>query len=1081
MDFSFGNLLAIAIVLIILIIYRQIDRNNRSLEKVKRFSDKIKGELAGTVEEKTAEMKNLAIELQVNMKAGKEILKRVREVEDGLQERAQGIDEIRKKITGYDHALEELVGMTARVDENLKRIHTESLFVDKVGKRITTASQRVQKIEQDVGRLEEKFRQENQKGIQALRNEISRDTQQRVRGIAQTVAASESKIKDFSVYVTRLEARGEEMQSEILDSLQKSFERLELDAKAKHSGLLNQFVTSLNKLLGEADARGKALKKSYSEALASFEKRLVQTVKKGEALEGKVFENLKALIANNTEEIEGQLENMHKQVDGMTAFRQQLDNQIGSLMKDSERVKEESLQSLAKAAEQMQVTALQSVEEKLEGYARDIEYKFQKLETANLDIEAMEKNLQDLIQKTSSKVRDEFALFSDTFTEERNSERERIQGEFAELQAGVKELEEGLSELKSKAYENVSSRLQVFEEDFFKDLRDRNANLEDRIQEWQSEIEGGMQEVADVQLSERQGLEKRFSEELKNELERTRQESFQELRQLQAKVADFESSLLERVGGSEEYLEGFRNSLTTKLEQTRKQAQGLLDKQLRELHDSVDATAQRLSHEVEERLRAMESSVNGKKSELEDTIDTVKGEIASWQARVAQALKEYELEFTEKYTVLRQESDGQISKIREAFAQQREDLVAATNEERLQLKEELKSIGQRANELENKLNETSDSSLDSLKRQVEAFQAELNQRSKDVQVEMDNRVRGLKQRLADLKDKAENQQQSLFGKIDEGYQLLSISLGDMDKRVKSFAGQTKIFERADELKMQMETRIEEMKRDLEKLQGMHKEVDDLESRVTGMKKTVEEVGSKLVKLLSERGRVEDMDSEFKKLLNVSKELDHRLGTVYSSQDTLQEIQAKIRELENLEKLTEGRFERMEKKKSIIEATTEGVDRSFQQLDELEGDLKAFRKDLEDISKHFEGLKEQFEQISSGREKSDYVVQKIQDLDSILEDLETRMEKLEKAREWLAKTETRFEHIGKQAQDQVRLMESILKADKKQSKLGEGAPPMDKRETVVKLAHLGWSPVEIARTTKLSRGEVELILELAPNK
>jgi small-conductance mechanosensitive channel len=110
-----------------------------------------------------------------------------------------------------------------------------------------------------------------------------------------------------------------------------------------------------------------------------------------------------------------------------------------------------------------------------------------------------------------------------------------------------------------------------------------------------------------------------------------------------------------------------------------------------------------------------------------------------------------------------------------------------------------------------------------------------------------------------------------------------------------------------------------------------------------------------------------------------------------------------------------------------------------------------------------------------------VIEKIKDLDSILSELEQRMEKLETAREWLAKTETRFETVGKQAQEQVRLLESILKADKKQSKLGEGAPPMDKRETVIKLAHLGWTPTEIARTTKLSRGEVELIMELAPKK
>ena len=181
MIFSFGNLLSIVIVLIILIIYRQIDRNNRSLEKVKRFSDRMKDELAKSVEEKTSEMKNLAIELQVNMKAGKEVLKRVREVEDGLQKRAEGIEEIRKKIDGYDHALEELVGMTSRVDENLKRIQAESMFVDKVGKRITGASEKLKQVEQDITQVAEKFRQENHKSLRSLRDEIAKSTEQRVR------------------------------------------------------------------------------------------------------------------------------------------------------------------------------------------------------------------------------------------------------------------------------------------------------------------------------------------------------------------------------------------------------------------------------------------------------------------------------------------------------------------------------------------------------------------------------------------------------------------------------------------------------------------------------------------------------------------------------------------------------------------------------------------------------------------------------------------------------------------------------------------------------------------------------------
>jgi transcriptional regulator len=46
-------------------------------------------------------------------------------------------------------------------------------------------------------------------------------------------------------------------------------------------------------------------------------------------------------------------------------------------------------------------------------------------------------------------------------------------------------------------------------------------------------------------------------------------------------------------------------------------------------------------------------------------------------------------------------------------------------------------------------------------------------------------------------------------------------------------------------------------------------------------------------------------------------------------------------------------------------------------------------------------------------------------------------------------------------------------------LGEGAPPMQKKENVISLARQGWKVDEIAKTMKISRGEVELILEMAP--
>jgi hypothetical protein len=76
MVFTVGNLLVIGIVLVILAIFRQLDRNSKTLDKVRRYADRAKEELDKVVLERVQNLKDLAIEMDVHQKAGKEILKR---------------------------------------------------------------------------------------------------------------------------------------------------------------------------------------------------------------------------------------------------------------------------------------------------------------------------------------------------------------------------------------------------------------------------------------------------------------------------------------------------------------------------------------------------------------------------------------------------------------------------------------------------------------------------------------------------------------------------------------------------------------------------------------------------------------------------------------------------------------------------------------------------------------------------------------------------------------------------------------------------------------------------------------------
>ena len=62
MVFSFWNVITLIIVLVVLAIYRQLDVRNRSLEKVKKYSDKVLKSMNGLVDERARQMKDMAIE-----------------------------------------------------------------------------------------------------------------------------------------------------------------------------------------------------------------------------------------------------------------------------------------------------------------------------------------------------------------------------------------------------------------------------------------------------------------------------------------------------------------------------------------------------------------------------------------------------------------------------------------------------------------------------------------------------------------------------------------------------------------------------------------------------------------------------------------------------------------------------------------------------------------------------------------------------------------------------------------------------------------------------------------------------------
>jgi DNA repair exonuclease SbcCD ATPase subunit len=860
--------------------------------------------------------------------------------------------------------------------------------------------------------------------------------------LSRSIEGVEARVGGFEAEVeSRVKALEEESADveQMRQSISQAIEQTAAHAREEIKGVFSQMTASL----AEEAAAAAALQKQLQAGVAELETRWAElktrsaqeTEKKLAAFESEFFADLRARTSATQEKFTSWQSEMEKRALG---FESDLNEKIAGAARKGEALKEEVLgrvTSRIQADEAAFAKSIETFETRLADYQGDVDYRVKSLEEANQDVDALRAALTQTMDEMAAGVRAEMKVLATQLAAGWKSEIVAAGTLQEQMRAGMEELGARVADLQARAYQDAEKKLSVFEEEFFADLRARSNATQEKFQTWQSELE--------------------------------------------KRALGFETDVKERIAASEESVQALRDALRVEIDKAKKDASGSLEKELAGVRDAVDAGTRKMHREIEARLKELGTGLEAGRKELTDLFEASRAEVTVWEGRARQQLSEAELAIADRISTLSSEASSSIGNIRDAFAAQKEDLLVSTNEERIALRKELAGMGEAVSSFDASLKKTTDTAMETLRSQMDTFQVESQKRMRELQTEVEGRIKEHKQQLTDTREKSEAMQDKLFGKIEESYRLLSVNLGEMDKRVKGFVAQTRLFERADTMKAGLEGAIEEMKKEMAQLQAARPEVAELEQQLARTKKTADEVSTKLTRFLSEKRRIEDMDGEFKKIITLSRDVDLKLDTLSASNDALQQIQAKIRQFEEIGKTVDGGFERLEKKKEIISVTAEGVDRNFQRLEGIEKTLQEADRTASDLASQVQNLRGEYEVLAVSKRDADSVMETVGRLGSVITDLEARLEKAQSSREWMARTETRFEEIGRQAQEQVRLLESILKAETKKEKGERGAPPLDKRETVIKLSHQGWSVQEISRVTQLSRGEVELILELAP--
>jgi hypothetical protein len=556
----------------------------------------------------------------------------------------------------------------------------------------------------------------------------------------------------------------------------------------------------------------------------------------------------------------------------------------------------------------------------------------------------------------------------------------------------------------------------------------------------------------------------------------------------EAAYGEFNGKLLtmrEELAGLDKDLAGIREkaaeNVSTKLKVFEDEFVSGLDKRGDEIEHQLAAWQETLDKRLE--LIAADSETKRQKVEVRITED-VKKTITAQGEKLVSDLERLKAETAAFEEGIREEMRG-ADESRKSFSEQldrnlEELKIAAENELKTKIGQYNLSVSETIRlsqrELESQIHDLATDSNDhiaSVKSTSEDFHKSIE--------EWQNQYNARMRELDDAMEEARRRNREFASENDER---ITAARSSMDEIRKEIAAQTKLFDRTDTLKAELDHHVEDMSGNIDRLLQLKNEIALFENQFIQIKRLEDDVNAKMTRFLSEKRRIEVMENDFNRLLQTSQSVEEKLTHVSNSDDELQTMQVKLHRLDDAIKETEEKYQRVERKNKALQETNDGIDRNFKSLQEGEQTIKKLESTMDSLKTDMESIEHSVETLSAKNEMAREAAEKLSTLDESVQWLEKRITEMNVAREGLARLATELQNLDKDAQTQLKLTRSMLgEMGKSTGRSGkppdEGAPPPRDRENIIRLKRQGWSVEEIARSMKISKGEVELILELGP--
>ncbi|MEL3905921.1 MAG: hypothetical protein P1P65_02670 [Treponema sp.] len=1073
-----SSVITLVLSLIMILLFRQADKNSRSIEKAKKYGDRIKDEIEGFVTERTQNLREAAIELDAKLSQAIAAVNRLDSIyndfmkkSDVLTARSSSIDTIEKTVSGAEQTIKTVMDMTALAEKNLARVSQESDFVDSLAKKITDARSELHTISKLIPEMQEGFRKQNQEHLQTISERLTDGFHSTINAFETRVTGAQKKSEEllevtsiqlndlYKKAFTEAGKKAQGLEEDVFAKLKEQTESRMQQYKAaldEQSALLEAEITAG---ISESKAAAQAFKQDWLEEAKKLESALHSQFSAAEIAFTQRITNLEKEL----DRTESDLQNTHRHLDArLTEFETGLNSRLEK--------------TSAKAGQNLTALA-QSADAKFAEYKKQADYYYTKFEKSITDIDKLAVEMEKTQESVKDRILQDFGKHTYAMQEKYNGFEKHFSERTVSLANRLQEITEQLTVLREESHAALSEKLHSFESEFLSELTRRSDSLSGDIQKLRNDVAERLTLMGSESESARKDLEDAYKQDLKTRLAQTAEEYKHHFAKFKDEVAALEHNVAKRIAASDEALLAYTGQFKNMIDQTKEKAHIYMKNELSGLKLDLQEAIRQQNLEVETATKEVKTWMETIKQESGGQVEAVKTDFEAWKTRIDQQLADTRTMVDDKITQFSGLTERAIESIGAKYTSHYKDFILRGDEAFKLMQQKINDLNAKMQSAEESFSAQVRTITESFTRDSEQLTNELDKKVNNATGEAAHSLDAIRETVHGLRTEVQETQHELFEKVRRDADRLTEIIDEIDKRQNAFIAQTRVFDRADELKADLEQNIEKLKSEVTRFEIYRNAMDDLNLQYEKVTHLEEEAMQKIARFMGERKNIEILENDFAKLTVLSDSMDKKIVELASANDDLQQYQVQIRRIEESINDVNTRYDRLEKKGVVLDQTVQSIDTAFEDLKSLEKDIKSVESKLHIIPPELQDIQEKVEYLVVNQEKADRARQQLDTIDELLSDLEVRIEKLHTAREWLAGTETRLQDISKNSENQLKLLADLLKVEKPANK-PEGSSAIGTRENVLKLFRSGWNQDAIANALNLSPGEVQLILELA---